>query len=399
MVGVLGFSLLRPGPERRPRLRHARRTGTSARAPASRPMRWRAGPSARSRASAMPSSIPLSPPPIPELGTASGFTFRLQDRGGAGPRGADRTRATSCWAWPARARCSRRCAPTAWKTRRNCRSTSTATRPMRWASASRRSTPPCRPRWARATSTTSRTAAACSAWWCRPMRRRACSRKTCSSSTPATPRASRCRCRPSRARAGSPARSRRCATTATRRCASRARRRRATARARRWPRWKSSRPSCPQGFGFEWTGQSREEKLAGAQAIILYGFSILAVFLCLAALYESWTIPLSVILVVPLGVLGVLLATWLRCVFERRVLPGGADHHHRPVGEERDPDHRVRQGPAGAGQGRDRVGAGGRPPAVPPDHHDLAGLRPGRAAAGASPPAPARPASAPSAPA
>ena len=68
----------------------------------------------------------------------------------------------------------------------------------------------------------------------------------------------------------------------------------------------------PQGFGFEWTGQSREEKLAGAQAIIVYGFAILSVFLCLAALYESWTIPLAVILVVPLGVLGVLLATLLR---------------------------------------------------------------------------------------
>ena len=68
----------------------------------------------------------------------------------------------------------------------------------------------------------------------------------------------------------------------------------------------------PAGFGFEWTGQSREEKLAGSQAIILYGFAILAVFLCLAALYESWTIPLAVILVVPLGVLGVLLATLLR---------------------------------------------------------------------------------------
>jgi len=68
----------------------------------------------------------------------------------------------------------------------------------------------------------------------------------------------------------------------------------------------------PQGFGFEWTGQSREEKLAGAQAIILYSFAILAVFLCLAALYESWTIPLAVVLVVPLGVLGVLLATLLR---------------------------------------------------------------------------------------
>ena len=68
----------------------------------------------------------------------------------------------------------------------------------------------------------------------------------------------------------------------------------------------------PQGFGFEWTGQSREEKLAGSQALILYGFAVLAVFLCLAALYESWSIPLSVVLVVPLGVLGVLLATLLR---------------------------------------------------------------------------------------
>ena len=68
----------------------------------------------------------------------------------------------------------------------------------------------------------------------------------------------------------------------------------------------------PPGFGYEWTGQSREEKLAGSQAVILYGFAILAVFLCLAALYESWTIPLAVVLVVPLGVLGVLLATLLR---------------------------------------------------------------------------------------
>ena len=68
----------------------------------------------------------------------------------------------------------------------------------------------------------------------------------------------------------------------------------------------------PVGFGFEWTGQSREEKLAGSQSLILYGFAILAVFLCLAALYESWTIPLAVILVVPVGVLGVLLATLLR---------------------------------------------------------------------------------------
>ncbi|MCZ2497054.1 efflux RND transporter permease subunit [Xylophilus sp. Kf1] len=68
----------------------------------------------------------------------------------------------------------------------------------------------------------------------------------------------------------------------------------------------------PEGFAYEWTGLTREEKLAGSQATILYGFAILAVFLCLAALYESWSIPLSVILVVPLGVVGVLLATLLR---------------------------------------------------------------------------------------
>jgi multidrug efflux pump len=68
----------------------------------------------------------------------------------------------------------------------------------------------------------------------------------------------------------------------------------------------------PAGFGFEWTGLSREEKLAGSQSAALYSFAILAVFLCLAALYESWSIPLAVILVVPLGVLGVLLATLLR---------------------------------------------------------------------------------------
>ena len=68
----------------------------------------------------------------------------------------------------------------------------------------------------------------------------------------------------------------------------------------------------PAGFGYEWTGLSREEKLAGSQSLILYSFAILAVFLCLAALYESWSIPLAVILVVPLGVIGVLLATLLR---------------------------------------------------------------------------------------
>lgn len=68
----------------------------------------------------------------------------------------------------------------------------------------------------------------------------------------------------------------------------------------------------PQGIGFEWTGQSREEKLSGAQATILLAFSMLAVFLCLAALYESWSIPVAVLLVVPLGIVGALAGVWLR---------------------------------------------------------------------------------------
>ena len=68
----------------------------------------------------------------------------------------------------------------------------------------------------------------------------------------------------------------------------------------------------PPGFSIEWTGQSREEKLSGATASILLAFSMLAVFLCLAALYESWAIPLAVMLVVPLGILGALLGVTIR---------------------------------------------------------------------------------------
>ena len=67
----------------------------------------------------------------------------------------------------------------------------------------------------------------------------------------------------------------------------------------------------PQGIGYEWTGLSFEEKLSGSQAPLLYALSILVVFLALAALYESWSIPFSVILVVPLGVLGAILAATL----------------------------------------------------------------------------------------
>lgn len=69
----------------------------------------------------------------------------------------------------------------------------------------------------------------------------------------------------------------------------------------------------PAGIGYEWTGLSRQEKASSGQTGVLYGLAILVVFLCLAALYESWAIPFSVILAVPLGVLGALMGailTW-----------------------------------------------------------------------------------------
>ncbi|RMS84202.1 Multidrug efflux transporter [Pseudomonas savastanoi] len=67
----------------------------------------------------------------------------------------------------------------------------------------------------------------------------------------------------------------------------------------------------PEGIGYEWTGQSYQLRLSGAQAPMLYAISVLFVFLCLAALYESWSVPFSVMLVVPLGVVGAVLATRL----------------------------------------------------------------------------------------
>ncbi len=68
----------------------------------------------------------------------------------------------------------------------------------------------------------------------------------------------------------------------------------------------------PDGIGYEWTGISLEEKAAGAQAPMLYALSLLIVFLCLSALYESWSIPFSVMLVVPLGILGAVIAATMR---------------------------------------------------------------------------------------
>lgn len=68
----------------------------------------------------------------------------------------------------------------------------------------------------------------------------------------------------------------------------------------------------PNGYSFDWTGTSYQERQSGDQKMSLYAISALVVFLCLAALYESWSIPFSVILIVPLGIIGAVLATWGR---------------------------------------------------------------------------------------
>ncbi len=72
------------------------------------------------------------------------------------------------------------------------------------------------------------------------------------------------------------------------------------------------RNDLPRGIGFEWSGQSFQEILSGKQTPILFSLSLLVVFLALAALYESWSVPAAVLMVVPLGVLGALSFTWLR---------------------------------------------------------------------------------------
>jgi multidrug efflux pump len=68
----------------------------------------------------------------------------------------------------------------------------------------------------------------------------------------------------------------------------------------------------PQGIGFDWTGLSYQERMAGSQAPLLYAFSIFVIFLCLAALYESWPIPISILMTLPLGVIGGIIASSLR---------------------------------------------------------------------------------------
>ncbi len=99
--------------------------------------------------------------------------------------------------------------------------------------------------------------------------------------------------------------------------------------------------NLPSGFQAEWTGQSYQEIIAGNSAVLLMLLSIVIVFLCLAALYESWSIPVAVLLVVPLGMLGMVALCMLRGIPNDIYFSIGLGHGDRPGREERDPDRRV----------------------------------------------------------
>ena len=100
----------------------------------------------------------------------------------------------------------------------------------------------------------------------------------------------------------------------------------------------------PKEIGYELTGLSFQEAASGAQAPALYALSIFIIYLCLAALYESWAIPLSVMLVIPLGVIGAICGGFAARAVQRHLFPGRLARHHRPVRQERDPDRGVRGG-------------------------------------------------------
>ncbi len=105
----------------------------------------------------------------------------------------------------------------------------------------------------------------------------------------------------------------------------------------------------PPGIGYEWTGLSYEEKNAGAQAPALYAISLLVVFLAVAALYESWTIPFVNLLMLPLGLVGAVTAVTLRVLAQRCLSPDRPAHHRGTFHQERHPDHPVHQGADASG--------------------------------------------------
>ena len=157
------------------------------------------------------------------------------------------------------------------------------------------------------------------------------------------------------------------------------------ARARRRTRSSASPPRrCRRASATSGPSSPTRRSWPATRRCWVFPLAILLVFLVLAAQYESLTLPLAIILIVPMGLLAAMTGVWLTQRRQQHLHADRADRAGGAVGEERDPDRRVR---ARAGVRRAHAGAGrdrGEPPAPAPDPDDLARLRDGRAAAGAS---------------
>ncbi len=323
------------------------------------------------------------PPAVTELGRAAGFAFHLQDRGRPGPRRAGRRPATSCWAPPGRASCWSTSAPTARRTRPSSRSEVdnekaaalglrisdiNATLSTAWGGryiddfidrgrvkrVYLQADAPCRMNpedfrlWSVRNDQGQMVPFSAFASW---------------NWGYGSPRLERFNGVPSMEIQGESAPG--------------------VSTGEAMGEVERLVASLPPGFGIEWSGVSYQEREAGAQTPLLYTLSLAIVFLCLAALYESWSIPdrsaAGGAARHPRGRAGQHAARHAA----RRVLPGRDAGHRRADQQERDPDRGVREVLRRGRHGPDRGdhAGGARPPAPDPD--DLAGLRPRRAAAGA----------------
>ncbi len=130
----------------------------------------------------------------------------------------------------------------------------------------------------------------------------------------------------------------------------------------------------PEGYGIAWSGQAYEEKQSGGASALVFVFGLVMVFLILAAQYESWSLPGSVITAVPFGVLGALLAVWLRGMENDVYFQIGLVTLIGLSAEERDPDRRVRGPRARQGPLDRRVGRAGREGTPATDRDDVARL-------------------------
>ena len=257
--------------------------------------------------------FPIVPPAVTELGTAGGLRFLPAGRGRPGPRGADRRAQPAARARGARTSGCAACAPNGSEDSPQYRLDIDAEPSQR---ARRVDGPTSTTRWrspgAAATSTTSSTVASSSACTCRATRRSACSRRTSTAGTCASDSGSMVPVSAfssSHWEYGSPQLERFNARLGGR---DQRRGRAGVVSGAAMQAIDEIVAKLPPGFGVDWTGQSYQERAAGAQTPMLYALSLIVVFLCLAALYESWAMPTPILLAVPLGVIGAVLATALR---------------------------------------------------------------------------------------